>query len=257
MEYSCLNFYARDMKRIADACVERALKGQSEGIYVLKISNMKKEFKMNSMDEDLLLDMLSERDELSVKDHYEGNATVEIMPEFIAQEGQTNLKTISPDELRIKLAKHYLWLHDEYGGVQADLSGYYIENFNFDHQDMCSVVMNGAKFVNCSFWETSLCSAECVESTFNSCNLMDITAEECNFYGAKFRYCRMERGVFTHSNFHKALLVQCDIHGTSFQNACIAESDWVDTDSNSACMQNTSSSFDDWESPDDVPGLNM
>ncbi len=255
--YSSMGKYMTDMVKIADECVSRVLKGQDDGVYSIKISNLKQDFKMDSIDENLLLDMLSEREEISIKDCYDGVISVDVMPEFIAQKGQTNLKTISPDDLRTKLAKHYLWLHDEYGGVQADLSGYYITDFNFDRQDMCSVVMNGAKFVNCSFWETSLCSAECAGTIFNSCNMMDITAEECNFHNSKFRYCRMERGVYTHSNFHKTLFAQCDVNGTSFQNACIAESDWIDTDFEAAYMQNTSSSLEDWESPNDVPGLQM
>lgn len=257
MEYFYLKDYADKMQRVADACVDRALKGQSDGSYVIKVSNLEEEFKMKSLDDHLLMEMLSEREEISIKEYYEREAIVDIAPEYITNEGLTNLKTISHDDLRIKLAKHYLWLHDEYGGVQADLSGYYIEDFNFDNQDMCSVVMNGAKFVNCSFWHTSMCTSECVGTKFSNCNMMDITAEESNFDGAVFRYCSMQKGIYTHSNFNKAKLVQCEIDGISFQNACVADVEWIDTSLESARMDNSATDFEDWQSPDDVPGLNM
>lgn len=257
MEYIYLNEYVEKMKQVAEECVSRVLSGQEDGKYVLKIPNLKKEFGMDSIDENLIVDMLSEREEISVSDHYEGNITVEVMPEYVSEAKQTDLKVISPQELKTMLAKHYLWLYDEYGGVQADLSNHYIEDFNFDNQDMCSVVMNGAKFVNCSFWHTSMCSAECVGTKFNSCNMMDITAEECNFYGAEFRYCRMDRGVYTHSNFHTAKFVQNDMSGVSLLNACVADSVWVDNDTVSTDMRNTSDNIEDWEGQDDVPGMQM
>ena len=257
MEYSCLKEYAEKLQQITDECVNRALKGQEDGVYVIRIANLKRDFGMESLDENLLLGMLSERLEIDVKDCYEGNITVAVFPEYVPQAEPTDLKVKSPQEINTMLAKHYLWLYDEYGGVQADFSNHYIEDFNFDRRDMCSVVMNGAKFVNCSFWETSMCSAECVGTKFNSCNMMDITAEECNFYGAEFRYNRMDRGVYTHSNFHKTKFVQNDMSSVSLVNACVAEVDWVDNDTHSTVMSNTSESFEDWEGQGDVPGLQM
>lgn len=255
MEYANLKEYSRKMQQIADECVHRILKGQEDGLYVIKISNLKNDFDMNSLDEDLLLEMLSERDEISIKDSYNGNITVEVMPEYIPEAKQTNLKVISDHELRVMLAKHYLWLYDEYGGVQADLSNHYVENFNFSGRDLCSAVLNGAKFVNCSFHNTSMCSAECVGTVFNSCNLMDITSEESNFNGADFRYCRMDRGVYTHSNFHLAKFVQNEMSGVSFMNSCIANTEWIDNDTHSINMKNVKQTIDEWDG--DVPGEEM
>lgn len=257
MEYSNLKVYAEKMQQVADECVNRVLKGQEDGVYVIRIANLKRDFDMESLDENLLVEMLSEREEIDIKDCYDGNITVAVFPEYVPKAEQTNLKVLSPQEINTMLAKHYLWLYDEYGGVQADFSNCYIDNFNFDRRDMCSVVMNGAKFVSCSFWETSMCSAECVGTKFNSCNMMDITAEECNFYGAEFRYNRMDRGVYTHSNFHKTKFVQNDMSCVSLVNACVAEVDWIDNDTHSTVMSNTSESFEDWDAPNDIPGLQM
>lgn len=255
--YLSLGNYMTDMIKVADECVSRVLKGQEDGRYSIKISNLKQDFKMDSIDENLLLDMLSEREEISIKDCYDGVISVDVMPEYLNHAEQTNLKVISPQELETVLAKHYLWLHDEYGGVQADLRGHYIEDFCFDRRDLCSAVLDGAKFVNCSFWNTSMCSAECAETEFNSCNMMDITAEECNFYGAKFRDCRMDRGVYTHSNFQCAKFIQNDMSGVSLMNSCIADADWVDNETSSLDKRNVVESIEDWQDQGDVPGMQM
>ena len=257
MDYIYLNEYVEKIKKVAEECVTRVLNGQEDGKYLLKIPSLKREFGMQSIDTSLLVDMLSERDELSIIEEDCDSIYVEVAPEYIDKATQTNLKVISPQELKTMLAKHYLWLYDEYGGVQADLSNCYVENFSFNDQEMCSVVMNGAKFVNCSFWRTSMCSAECVGTKFNSCHMMDITAEECNFYGAEFRYCRMDRGVFTHSNFHTAKFVQNEMPGASLMNSCIADSVWVDNDNDTTDMRNTVDTIEDWESQGDVPGMQM
>lgn len=257
MDYIYLNEYVEKIKKVAEECVSRILNGQEDGKYLLKIPSLKREFGMQSIDTSLLVDMLSERDELTIIEEDCDSIYVEVAPEYIDKTTQTNLKVISPQELKTMLAKHYLWLYDEYGGVQANLSNCYVENFNFNDQDMCSVVMNGAKFVNCSFWRTSMCSAECVGTKFNSCQMMDITAEECNFYGAEFRYCRMDRGVYTHSNFHAAKFVQNEMPGVSFMNSCVADSVWVDNDNDTIDMRNTVDTIEDWESQGDVPGMQM
>ena len=127
MEYIYLNQYAEKMKQVAEECVSRVLKGHEDGKYVLKIPNLKREFGMQSLDESLLVDMLTERDELTVIEEDCDSIYVEVHPEYISDTTQTELKVISPQELKTMLAKHYLWLYDEYGGVQADLSNCYIK----------------------------------------------------------------------------------------------------------------------------------
>ena len=257
MEYFYLKEYAEKMQDIADDCVERILKGQCDGMYTLKISSLKRDFHLEHLDEELLADMLSEREEFSITDFYSDEISVKVEPEFLKSEEETNLKVLSPHDIQVMLSKHYLWLYDEYGGVQADFSNCYIENFDFSRADLCSCVMNSAKFVNCSFFKTSMCSAECVGTKFTNCNMHAITCEECNFYGAEFRNCNMERGIYTHSNFHKALFVQSELGQMDFRGSCVAETEWIDTNITECRMENTSESFDDWQDQGDVPGLEM
>lgn len=258
MEYSSLKEYTKKMKQIADECVRCALKNQDNNLYQINITNLKKEFGKDFIDGRLLLDMLSEREEISVKNHFGGKITLEVMPGFIVEEDDDNiLQVISQDELQVKLARHCLWLLGEYGGEQADLSNLYIEKFNFEGKELCSAVLNGAKFVNCSFKNTSMGFSECKETKFIDCNMTGITAEESNFYGAEFRDCTMNKGVYTHSNFHNAKFFQNDIAGVSFQNACIVDAEWIDTDTTTADMQNVSTHFDDWDQNAIVPALEM
>lgn len=257
MEYFYLKEYAEKMQKIADECVDRILKGQNDGMYTLKIHSLKRDFNMEHLDEELLADMLSERDEFSITDFYSDEITVSVAPEYAKHEEDTNLKLLSAHDIQVMLSKHYLWLYDEYGGVQADFSNCYVEGVDFFKADLCSCVMNGAKFVNCSFYKTSMCTAECVGTKFSNCDMRDITCEECNFHGAEFRYCDMERGIYTHSNFHKALFVQSELGQMDFSGSCVAETDWIDTNITECRMDNTTESFDDWQDQGDVPGLDM
>ena len=89
MKYSYLKEYAEKMQQIADECVNRVLKGQEDGIYVIKIANLKRDFVMESLDENLLLDMLSEREEIDIKDCYDGNITVAVFAEYVPKAEQT------------------------------------------------------------------------------------------------------------------------------------------------------------------------
>ena len=244
--YYDLRAYANDMRKVADACAERILQGQEDGRYVISIPKIKNEFGLQTIDQELLTNMLSTRDEFDIIDSYEGEITVGVTDGYVIKRDE-NLEPMSANEIQIELAKHLLWLNDEYGGKQLDLRHKYIEGFDFSKQDMNSAILDGSKFVNCNFYRTSMCFVEASETRFNDCQMHDLTAEEGIFYGAEFRNCNMERGMYTHSNFMKAKFVQSGVSGTVLNGSCLADTMWVDTDSAKAHTHNTINNIEDWD----------
>ena len=252
--YLDLSNYVDDMTKFADFCADRILKGQDDGRFVLSLSSMKHEYGLHSLDAELIVNMLSSREEFEILDFYDNKVTVKVNDDF-AIKSNSNLGIMSNDEIKIALAKHLLWLNDEYGGVQLDLRNKYIEGFDFSRQDLSSAVLNGSRFVNCDFYKATLCFTEACGTCFNDCQLHDVTVEEGNFYQAEFRDCNMERGMYTHSNFHKAKFVQSGISGMNFTNACVAEVSWINTDTTNATMKNTVDAIEKWDG--DTPHYDM
>lgn len=244
--YVDLKAYLNDMQKVADSCAERILSGQEDGRFTLSIPALKKEFHLDSIDDDLLAKMLSSREEFEVLECYDGEITVGVTDDYIIHSDE-NLAVMSPDEIKIALAKHLLWLNDEPGGQQMDLRHKYIEGFDFSGQEMNSALLSGSRFVNCNFYRTSLCFTEAEGTRFKECSMHDLTAEESNFYGAEFRNCNMDRGMYTHSNFMKAKFVQSSAAGMVLMHSCVDSMTTVDTDLSKANTQNTVSNISEWD----------
>lgn len=244
--YLDLQNYMKDMQKVADTCAEKILFGQADGRFTLSVPSLKREFHLDSIDEDLLAKMLSSRDEFEVLECYDGEITVAVTDDYIIRNDE-NLGVVSADEIKIALAKHLLWLNDEPGGQQMDLRHKYVEGFDFGNQEMNSALLSGSRFVNCNFYRTSLCFVEAEETRFNDCPMHDLTAEEGNFYGAEFRNCNMERGMYTHSNFMKSKFIQCGVSNAVFMHSCVDGMSLVDTDLSNANTHNTIESIKDWD----------
>lgn len=249
--YSYLDTYAEKMIKITDYCVDQAVKGQVGGRYRINVPNIKKLNGMDSMDEDLFLDMLSERDEISVDDFYDNEIKVSINDEFLIPEEEANLKVISQHELQVMMAKHFLWLNDEHGGQQADLTGYYVEQANFSNMDLSSVIMERAKFVDCNFFQTNLSFAEATHTQFCNCMMMNINGDEANFYKSDFRNCILQNSNCAHANFMKSKFVQSDVYKMNILNSCIVGTEFIDCDTTKMNTQNCVTNIEDW----DVDGL--
>lgn len=230
MEYKHLKTYTDKMQKIVDECVARVIKGQSDREYGISIPKLENEFNIFRIDEQLFLDMLSEREELNVLECEDGIVTVEVTDDFKTENKDGHLIPLSRLETQIKMAKHLLWLHDQYGGVQADFRNHIIKGVRFDGMDMCSVLMDGAKFVDCSFFGCPMSFIEADGTRFTNCELIKVDSEESDFRNAEFRFCNMQNGTYTHANFANAKFIQSNVSGVDMANACVANSEWIDTD---------------------------
>ena len=247
MDYKNLKIYTDKMKEIADECVQRAIKGQHNGRYLLDIDSMSQEFGMKSIDQTLLMNMLSEREEVEVPCLYCGEIQFIIKPEYLNVETESNLFVPSPLEVKIQLAKHFLWLNDEYGGVQAEFRNTFFDNYDFNGLELNSAIFSGSEFVNCSFHDTQMCFTECLGTSFEGCYMEKVTAEEADFTDAEFIKCDMQNGIYTHSNFANAKFLKTNINNMDFLNSCIENAEWIDTDISKANMKNVSISLEEWK----------
>lgn len=255
--YASLEKYINNLVEVVDECADRVVRGQENGKYKISIPNLKKEFNMPSLDEELLIEMLGERPELEVAAYYDDEIQCTVNAEYAVSKEENNLTVYSPTDLKMMLARHFLWLNGDDNGQQLQLRNAYFEQVKFEDEDLCGAVIENCKFVNCNFYKVSMCHAEVCGTKFSGCMMMDVTAEETNFENAEFRNCIMQNGIYTHSNFYKAKFVQGDVLGMSLRNCCIDSTEFIETDLSKADMKNTSDNIEDWTNQEDIIGMQM
>lgn len=245
--YSILGDFVFKMSKMVDECADRIVRGQAGGQYKINISNLKQEFKLPDLDEELLVDMLSERQEFYIEGIQDDEIICTLNADFAIKEDDENLKLYSPLELKKMLAKHFLWLNGDESGQQLQLRGAYFEKVKFEGIDLSSAVIENCKFVDCNFFKSGMCYSEVSGTKFVNCMMMDISADESNFYGAEFRHCIMCGSDYTHANFHKGKFVQCDVAGMNFTRACVAETEFIETNTDKAIMEYLFSNIEGWD----------
>lgn len=245
--YSFLGSFVFKMSQMVDVCADRIVRGQADGKYLINIPNLKKEFDIPKLDEDLFVDMLSERTEFTIDGFYDNEIHCSLKAEYAISEGESNLRVYSPLELKMLLAKHFLWLNGDESGQQLQLYDAYFEKETFEGVDLSSAVIKNCKFVDCNFYKGTMCFSEVTGTKFCNCMMMDLTAEEANFHQAEFRHCIMDGGVYTHANFHQAKFVQSDIRNMTFMRACVAETEFIETNTDNANMDYSFSNIEGWD----------
>lgn len=130
-------------------------------------------------------DMLSERTEFTIDGFYDDEIHCSLKAEYAISEGESNLRVYSPLELKMLLAKHFLWLNGDESGQQLQLYDAYFEKETFEGVDLSSAVINNCKFVDCNFYKGTMCFSEVTGTKFCNCMMMDLTAEEANFHQAE------------------------------------------------------------------------
>lgn len=117
-KYASLEKYINNLVEVVDECADRVVRGQENGKYKISIPNLKKEFNMPSLDEELLIEMLGERPELEVAAYYDDEIQCTVNAEYTVSKDENNLTVYSPTELKMMLARHFLWLNGDDNGQQ-------------------------------------------------------------------------------------------------------------------------------------------
>lgn len=141
-------------------------------------------------------------------------------------------KVLSPQEIKIALAKHTLWLYSEDGndGVQADFRNCILENVDFSSRELNSAIFEGSRLINCNFSNAELCFAEFKDATLKGCTFAHGTADEANFRGAFLDRCNFQDYVSYHGNYAHTMFLECEMQGSNFTNSCYDCADFPRTD---------------------------
>lgn len=158
---------------------------------------------------------------------------------------------LSDQEIRLKCAKHLLWLNDEEGGEKADFSNCHIKNKNLADVNLNSAVFNGCVIENCILTSAELNFADMTDAKIMDTNLSYTTMDEAVFRGAELHRCNLSQVIGYHANFAHAVLDKCDLFNSHFHNSCFDETAFKKTnvDDSDIDLDNVISE-DAWKNPD-------
>ena len=244
-QYPSLTAHADEMRWLADKYVQKALNGQLDCQYRIDFDEVRNLCRHNEFNDDLFMDMLSDRDEIDDIEFFDDGCTVTISEPYLRQEDEENLRRLNSEEVEIICAKHILWLHDA-GGEQADFSNCLIKDLNLQVKNLINCCFDGAKFVNTDLRRASLCFALFNGTRFQNCNLSNVIAEESEFKNAECVACDFDRAIFTHSDFTGAKFYDCTMKNGSLQNCCIDKTEFADMNLDPVDMRNCSEDEQRW-----------
>ena len=251
----------KDMLRLRKEFLSDMLKGQEEGRYVIDLSEVKSIYEPKYLDIDLFIKMLEERREVGCIDLDEELLTIDISHDFIKQSDDNVYKRLDDDEITIKLARHILWIHGEYGGEQANFNGCHIKEYDFSNANLNSANLSGAKFSKCNFWESELCFAEINDSDFINCQMQRMYCDETIIKNTRIKNSNLWCSTFGHAFLKDVEFKSCGVHNTVFQNCCLDNTRFISTKVSEAQQNNCVCSYDDWietsEELEDVQEMNV
>lgn len=244
-QYPSLTAYADEMRWLADKYVQKALNGQLDCQYRIDFDEVRNLCRHNEFNDDLFMDMLSDRAEIDDVEFLDDGCTVTISEPYLRQENEEDFRSLNSEEVEIICAKHILWLHDA-GGEQADFSNCLIKDMNMSGKNLINSVFDGAKFVNTDLRRASLCFALFNSTRFQNCNLSNVIAEESEFKNAECIACDFDRAIFTHSDFTGAKFYDCTMKNGSLQNCCIDKTEFGDMNLDCIDMRSYSDDEQRW-----------
>lgn len=244
-QYPSLTAHADEMRWLADKYVQKALNGQLDCQYRIDFDEVRNLCRHSEFNEELFMDMLSDRAEIDDAEFLDDGCTVTISELYLRQENEEGLRSLNSEEVEIVCAKHILWLHGA-GGEQADFSNCLIKDMNMSGKNLINAVFDGAKLVNTDLRRASLCFTLFNGTRFHNCNLSNVIAEESEFKNAEYVACNLDRAIFTHSDFTGAKFYDCTMKNGSLQNCCIDKTEFGDMNLDPVDMRNCSEDEQRW-----------
>lgn len=244
------------MRWLTDAYTRKALQGQIDGEYEIDFDQARSLCGYEYFDEDLLMDMLSDRPEFDDVEASENGCRVTVTEAYLRQENDGELRKLAQEEVEVMCARHILWLHGA-GGGQADFSGCLLDGLDLSRKDLSRAVLDGAKFSNTRLCGTELSSASCRRTKIYRCDLTEAVATEASFKEAECVCSTFDRGMFAHSNFTGAVFTDCTMYNGSLENGCLNGTAFGDMDLSSVRMNGCSYDEQQWAAQPDGPVISM
>lgn len=254
MQHPSLNAFENEMCRITDKYTRKAVNGQIECQYRIDFDEVRSLCVPSKFNQDLFMNMLSERDEISDVEFSDDGCTVTISEPYLRQEDERSLRMLDSEDIEIMCAKHILWLHNA-GGEQADFSNCLIKDMNLSGENLINAIFDDAKILNTKLENAEMCFASCNNARFYNCVLINVIAEEAEFKNAECIACDFDYSTLTHSNFSGAKFYNCIMHHGSMQNCCFDKTDFGNMEFGNVSTMGCS--YDEQEWLDESPGQNI
>ena len=215
---------------VADLVIKQSIEDQTEGRYTLTADTLHKLSNGKMMAPTVIEDLLLDRKEIEL---IEGNWETDelylyLSSDYVRMEDESDLRSLSQEEVEAMCADHVLWLNDA-GGKQADFSNCVIRGMDLSLKNLMNANFNGAKLAEVNLYRTELNFSDCEGAKFYNCHAEGVYSEEVNFKDAVFRNSQLFGGTFTHSNFSNAQFNACDLCYASLQNCCLDGTDFGDS----------------------------
>ena len=164
-----------------------------------------------------------------------------------------NKPLLSDQDIRLKCAKHLLWLNDEAGGEKADFSNCHLKNANLADTDLNSAIFDGCTIENCIFTSASLNFARMSDAKIIDTNFSYTTIDEAVFRGAEFSRCNLSQVIGYHANFAHAVMDKCDLFNAHFHNSCFEKTEFKKTNIDDSDIDLDSIITEEvWENPNAI-----
>ncbi len=229
--YNCIQDLESCMTGAVDDVMSRANAHKGDEPYRVLIGDLMEKYQFEDRYIPLLLEMLGEHSGFEFE---MDNDEIVLYTNYQQEKKEKPRHRPGEDELKVMLAKHVLWNHDEAGGEQADfsnmdLSDSYLVNSDLNGAFFKGAILNAATLGNgsytfCDFTNADMYNVEAVDAVF----------EESDFTGAKLINCHFLSSHFTHCNFTDA-----DLSGSDFNLASLDNSDFTGAKIDDAKLENT------------------
>lgn len=203
--------------------------------YTINFDEIQSQLGEYSIDKQLFIDLLCERDEIGHTETSEDEIVIYPKDEYLEEPIDNDLSEVYLDEscnedIELICAKHILWLYDTDNGERANFTNHRIDNNDFIGKNLCSANLANGVFNNCSFKDASLCFITAENAVFNNCDFTHATAEESEFVNCKFVNCKMNNSMFTHSALPNCTFKGCEFFRASFRNTMLKDTQILTSD---------------------------
>ena len=220
-----LSEFNRKMADLVERYATSAVENQIDGKILINLQQLKKDMAHSDFDENLFMEMLSERPEIGLVEWAEEAIYVAVAHEYLRIEDDSNLTPLSQQEFEVMCAKHKLWLLDA-GGVQADFSGRLLRELDMSRLSLDNAIFTNAKLADCNLTYTSLKNANFDGTRVYNCTCNWMTATDATFRETKFLGCDLECATLTRTNLSHAMIRDCMVDGLNLSESCIDGTDF-------------------------------
>lgn len=224
-QYFTLSEYNRKMAALVDRYATSAVENQVDGQVIINVPQLKKDVEHSDFDENMFLEMLSERPEIGMAEWTEDAIYVAVAEEYLRMEDDSNLVPVSQQEFEIMCAKHKLWLLDS-GGEQADFSGRLLRELDMTRLSLDNAIFKGAKLSGCDMTYTSLKGANFDEARIYNCKCTWMVASDATFRETKFKGSDLAMATLRRTNLYSAQIRDCFVDDLDLADSCVDRTDF-------------------------------